>query len=348
MMGGTKSLTYDVVISPLFTAVLKPARFIKNKFLPLFGSGSWKEMSSSQIESAEASSIQTSPKEMKLLTYNIWGAPQDSGSPYFKFPERSAAVLKIIKSEEPDVICLQEVSADWAEAILNNPYIRDNFYSTDFNSERVKSYFGLSQIILSKYPIISAKVYGLPGYEIYTLLQAELQVGPSKVSVNNVHLHSSKQYSTFRKAQLETMFKILGEGGEQTQIVAGDFNFGDDAEENRHISKAFDDLWLKLKNGDPGYTEDTDINKMRLNFKQASKQERYDRVLLNGNDNEYLKPAFIKKIGTRPIDGGADTWPSDHFGLLTQFDLLSKTKKSKQEKSPPDREKKLSPVSLSK
>ncbi len=306
-------IPFEISPSPLFTESLQPAEFGVN-------------------DSRDWSFVTCDPKEIKkpgdtksitLLSYNVWGAPQDRSSPFFKFNERSTAILDMIKDKEPDIICLQEVSQDWANKILANDYIREHYYCTDKNADRVQSYFGLSQITLSKYPIISATVYGLPGYEISTLLSTTLKIGHQRISVNNVHLHSSKQFTAFRKAQLQAIFNILKEQPDSDiKMIAGDFNFGDGPEwvENTALDPAFKDVWLVLFPDESGYTQDTQINTMRYKVKGAHKQERFDRVLLDSG--KALCQAYeMSIVGTRSIEGHEDIWPSDHFGLLTRVKL---------------------------
>ncbi|MCS5709141.1 endonuclease/exonuclease/phosphatase family protein [Candidatus Berkiella cookevillensis] len=312
---GKDTIPYEIKTKPLFTHALKPVKFIKS-WLSWFGN--WKSASSPPIKLP-------SPEQLKVLSYNLWGAPQDAKNPYFQFKQRSQAVLKLISTIDADVICLQEVSRDWADKLLADPFIRKNFYSTDFNTDRVHSYFGLSQITLSKFPIISATAYGLPGYEIYSLLNTQIQFGTQTISVNNVHLHSGKEHSSFRIAQLETIFNILtSQEQSDSTLIAGDFNFGDNWDENSVLDSApmpLTDIWKHLKDNDPGYTEDSHINIMRFNLKGCHKQERFDRILVQSNT---MDATDIKLIGQAPIDPDAQIWPSDHFGLLARFDIHSR------------------------
>lgn len=264
-----------------------------------------------------------------LLTYNVWGAPQDSSNPYFQFDKRSEAILTMIAELSPDVICLQEVSVEWANAILENDYIRATYFSTDGDIERIKSLYGLSQITLSKFPIVSIGVYGLPGYEMSTMLNTHIQLGHSEesiVSVSNIHLHSSKEYTPFRIAQLKIVQGLLESERAENKIIAGDFNFGDGENwtENNHIKPTYEDCWLKLFSTAPGYTEDTTVNTMRYKMKGKSKQERFDKVL-SAKDNTF-ECTSMELVGTESIEGTDEIWPSDHFGILSHFAKASSEK----------------------
>ena len=96
----------------------------------------------------------------------------------------------------------------------------------------------------------------------------------------------------------------------------GDFNFDPAQEaEQARVDEHYRDLWVELRGDDPGYTEDTDINRMRLLHKSQAKQVRFDRILLRSSRPGW-KPESIEMIGTRPIAGDKpEVFPSDHFGL---------------------------------
>src|SRR5690606_13346103 len=139
---------------------LSPAEFQKGWFYSLTGFGQWASCDDNVSSIGDMiEETLTNKTKFKLISYNVWGAHQDSQSPYFQFELRAKAILYILEQESPDIICLQEVSKDWALKILNNDYIRTHYFSTDAAPDRMERYFGLSQITLSKYPIVACTVY---------------------------------------------------------------------------------------------------------------------------------------------------------------------------------------------
>jgi tyrosyl-DNA phosphodiesterase 2 len=128
---------------------------------------------------------------------------------------------------------------------------------------------------------------------------------------------------------------------EENSIVCGDFNLCGTWDENRIIPSDYIDLWSLLHPDLPGWTEDTQINKMRYAASGGRhKQVRFDRILCHhhvsadGGDilGKSLQPESIELVGIRPIDddddgndNGGDNnnsdplWPSDHFGLFARF-----------------------------
>ncbi len=64
-------------------------------------------------------------------------------------------------------------------------------------------------------------------------------------------------------------------------MLVGDFNFDPAQEEEQaRVDEHYRDLWGELRGDEPGYTEDTDINRMRLLHKNQPKRVRFDRILL--------------------------------------------------------------------
>ena len=100
-------------------------------------------------------------------------------------------------------------------------------------------------------------------------------------------------------------------------MLMGDFNFcaRRSTEENAHIDPDYRDMWTALRGDDPGYTEDTDINLMRLEKTQKHKQVRFDRMLVRSSTPGW-RPASIELLGTKSISSKLpNVFPSDHFGL---------------------------------
>jgi hypothetical protein len=83
------------------------------------------------------------------------------------------------------------------------------------------------------------------------------------------------------------------------------------------ISEKYLDCWSTLRANDVGWTEDTEVNKMRFAIKPRKKQVRFDRILLSGAK---WCPKTIEMLGTESIAGTDDVFPSDHFGLRCTFE----------------------------
>lgn len=76
------------------------------------------------------------------------------------------------------------------------------------------------------------------------------------------------------------------------------------------------DVWYALRPADPGYTYDKERNTNVRTKKNL--RVRLDRILLSNPDN--IAPTSIRMVGTQPIKPGSQLYPSDHFGLLAEFE----------------------------
>ena len=79
----------------------------------------------------EESNRQTSIKPLRVLTYNIWFARHEREC-------RTAAQLLIIQEEDPDVICLQEVTPETRQSFLEA--LGDNYDASPFD---IKGGYGI-------------------------------------------------------------------------------------------------------------------------------------------------------------------------------------------------------------
>merc|ERR1711871_1532076 len=90
--------------------------------------------------------------------------------------------------------------------------------------------------------------------------------------------------------ELQSRFKE-----EWSVVLCGDFNFSPDMEPEQtrlDAAREFKDVWVALHGDKPEYTEDTDINLMRLEHSGKPKRVRFDRMLLRAT-NQQLQPQAL-------------------------------------------------------
>lgn len=242
------------------------------------------------------------PVDIRLLTYNVWfGAHM--------FEERRAALLAELERRRPDVICLQEVTKELLDVLIDAPWITRGYTVSDI--ELFQTY---DVVILSRLPIKKLSSLPLPTQMGRRLLVAELACG---LSIGTVHLESMKQSTHPRAAQLRAIQPALAALGDA--VLCGDMNFQpDDAIENAALDPAFVDVWPALHPDDPGYTADSQINKMRFELKPTLSRKRIDRVFVCSSR---WKATSIELVGTKEIDIDG-TFPSDHFGLAATLTIV--------------------------
>merc|ERR1719491_1823196 len=129
-----------------------------------------------------------------------------------------------------------------------------------------------------------------------------------------------------RRQQLEQIVAALGAMESSFTAFVGDMNLCSSwLGENSYLDEHFDDVWTQLHGcREPGFTEDTQINLMRLQRHKKSKQVRFDRILVEKNiEAECWHARYIDLLGTCEISkvvdrfgGGGElsVFPSDHFG----------------------------------
>lgn len=248
--------------------------------------------------------------ELTVATYNVWFAE-------FWFRERCRAWLGIVKNCHADAIAVQEITPDSLALILQQDWVRENYFISDITGETVDPY---GVVLLSRFPLHNLSLHRLPSTMYRQLIFADIFLNGHPLKLASVHLESQKSSTAIRAEQLSLIFPQLETA--PAAILMGDFNFCATWSENDHLDPRYVDLWAKLRPGEAGYTEDTDINLMRLEQKGKEKQVRFDRILLHTTKSAIWQPQSIELLGTKPIfPHNPHVFPSDHFGLVARLSL---------------------------
>ncbi|MCP4699514.1 MAG: endonuclease/exonuclease/phosphatase family protein [Gammaproteobacteria bacterium] len=243
-----------------------------------------------------------SANKLTLLTYNVWDAA-------YCLPQRYGALLNIIRRCRPDIVGLQEVTPFLLEKILAQKWVRSAYRVSDFTGTTVQ-FKGV--FMLSRFPLRALSLYELPSMKHRKALLAELEVNGQTLKVAVLHLESRKDQAPLRAKQLSMIFPLLE--GAAHSILMGDFNFcASWMDENAAIDRSYQDLWSAVRKDEPGYTEDTDINVMRLLHKGEKRRVRFDRILVRSS---CWRPESARLIGVKPVSAEhSAVFPSDHFGV---------------------------------
>ncbi|MBD2041001.1 endonuclease/exonuclease/phosphatase family protein [Microcoleus sp. FACHB-672] len=242
--------------------------------------------------------------QLTLVTYNVWF------SEYYR-KKRCEALLQIIHDCDADVISLQEVTPSFLKILLQQEWVRNSYYISDAIGVTVTPY---GVLFLSKIPISRLSFYKLPSSMNRTLLISELCVNGEVIKIATVHLESQKSSAPLRAEQLSLIFPLIQDSPHA--LLMGDFNFCSSwKSENDNIDSSYQDMWATLRTEEAGYTEDTDINIMRLERKGKERKVRFDRIFIR-SDSLTWQPESIEMLGKTPISPKhPKVFPSDHFGL---------------------------------
>ncbi|WP_237571837.1 endonuclease/exonuclease/phosphatase family protein [Mycolicibacterium lacusdiani] len=252
-----------------------------------------------QWRDVDVEKTDTTRDEFTVATFNVWFDE-------YHARRRYAAIADELKRDAPDVMVFQEVTTPALDVLLARPWIRAEYRSATVTGRRVGNY---GMLILSRLPLEDAVYSRLPTAAARGLLTAGVAVNGARLTVGCVHLDSGKASARLRERQLAAIFEATAD--DRDVVLLGDFNMRD--HEDGGIEPRYRDVWPSLRPDDPGYTEDTSINLMRLDSTQKERHVRFDRVLLKG-DGWVAKD--IELLGTAPISPTLPrVFPSDHFGV---------------------------------
>jgi tyrosyl-DNA phosphodiesterase 2 len=259
----------------------------------------WQPLSNHEVEMPDI-------EHLTVATLNVWFADD-------YFDQRCSATLALLQSYQPDVITLQEVTPAFLTQLLDTPWVQADYRLSDIYGDSVDPY---GVLILSRLPIRAWQFFVLPSVMGRHLVTALAALNRTTTLFASVHLESGPS-APIRAKQLARIFPLLV--SEPHVILTGDFNFCSSWDENRRLDPTYQDIWPLLHQAEPGFTEDTDRNIMRLLHTGKRRQVRFDRILLRSQQLGWRAEA-VELIGTEPISSVTpNIFPSDHFGLVSRF-----------------------------
>lgn len=256
--------------------------------------------------------------KVRIATFNCLGLERFAKKTLLK--KRLKYICEEFNMRNLDIICLQEVSNIVLEYFLNSKIIQKSYY---ISNSSIDWKFGGEQVclILSKIKPVTSYLYYLKGEHYYGLSVIDLgsivvasiylQAGSSEGGLKNL-----SSYSKCRVKHLKASINKITEISKSRQFfILGDFNFhldGPNLEyEDLKNYNLYDIYRIKNPNKD-GFTEDTNRNEMRFNFKSYKKTVRYDGIFTN----KKTKIIDCKLFGTEPIF----TITKETFNKITEKD----------------------------
>ncbi|CAF1596974.1 unnamed protein product, partial [Rotaria sp. Silwood1] len=285
------------------------------------------------------------PERCHIVTWNILFDYYQSA--LIHTSQRYRSILDTLKSLLPDIICLQEVTYNFLNLLLNEIWLQENNYyiiimKNVIDSGKEKSYgqlmimknfrprsFSICPLDLSDNDEETAVATTVTKQKITKeLLIARFGLNTkATIDLVNLHLHSdlSRNASGKRCQTLENFFKKMKTSN---YMLIGDFNFGDNNLREQNILALYEnkvhDLWKDVYNLDqnPGYTYDPSTNLCAHITSQSQINRRLDRYLIHTLDNvsysiEHLSMIGIEKIPIDPLNINNNQLinQSDHYAL---------------------------------
>ncbi|MBI4549317.1 MAG: endonuclease/exonuclease/phosphatase family protein [Candidatus Omnitrophica bacterium] len=244
---------------------------------------------------------------MKILTLNTW---QERGP----WQARWELILAGLAEHGPDLAAFQEVfNPEWAAEIS-----RKAAYP-QFLFPQARS--GLA--IYSRYPVLDSGEQSLSPspLEDYgrAVLWVRVQAPAGSLFFFNTHLSWKIEDGASRRRQLEEILAVMDrQAGRNDSVLVGDLNATPDSPEVNWFREqgGFTDLFARLNPGAPGFTWDN-RNDYAGGCEHKMPDRRIDQVLIRGRGPCLSHPLACRLVYDSIGPGGV--WPTDHFGVLSEF-----------------------------
>eukprot|EP01083_Nonionella_stella_P149462 474826_1 len=289
---------------------------------------------------------------LTYITWNVWFQEE------IQVIERMKAIGNIIDKHKADIVCFQEITPLILDILQNGDWYRNNGYSSTILPSH-GAFEGLRyfNVIMTRHEFVRDAIQFK--YFKNTQMGRHLIVTPIQLKTNDKrivyaatsHLESpvgtwaggrKDKFSPQRKEQLAHSLQVLDDDkicSNKNVIFGGDFNWcrptknaENDGDLNKLLHGPWTDCWHALHPNDKGYTYDAKANGMLSGYLQ----NRLDRIVYKKNGDLRLKSCqmigreaipnityvktFKRKKGNE--DKILPVFPSDHFGLVAQFDII--------------------------
>jgi poly(A) polymerase len=255
------------------------------------------------------------PERIKVLTFNVLRTDFDGER--IPHTERIQEILAHLRESEADIIALQEVQAEFYNALLKDPFFRDGWFFSDGPEAETLGDLGI--LIISRLRPVQVLEFRFPDLRPAIVLRIEMHKegvpGPA-LHIASVHLPSPRREAAhlLRQECLDQLAAALPPG--DATILTGDFNFSDG--EFGTIPPGFRDLWRQFHPKAKGATFDPHHNPLAAQNSLRGLSLRLDRILLRDPDALFF-PQGIELTATKPYTRGK--FLSDHFGLASEIVL---------------------------
>ena len=280
--------------------------------------------------------LQDSPQPLRIVTYNL--LHDGPGSGFFigdtHLEERLEIAIRELKRLDPDIVAVQEASESRRHGNVPDHLARalgfhvvfapatDHLFGGGSLAWLIVGLLGFKEgsAILSRYPIAASQVYELPRctswIDTRILLQADIVTPRGRVQLFSTHTARGDD------CQVQAVGDIVRDRkGAGPSVLVGDFNMSDTSKELARLRDdgEFVDAFRLANPGTPGPTV-----WQRIRAPESSVSRRVDFIwLLNGKrSNLMVRSSRVVLDQPEHLSDGTVLWPSDHFGVLADLDLL--------------------------
>jgi tyrosyl-DNA phosphodiesterase 2 len=190
-----------------------------------------------------------------LLSFNVWFSQHRQHS-------RAEGLLRIIRSENADAVCLQEATSRFLKVLLADEFVRATYRvsSTADQFQELNEAIGYDSFMLCK-PWCAGELHR---YRLASKFARCVYINktPHDFAVATIHLESLEENVRNRAMQMEQIYALLEElGVGDKTFFCGDLNHCKTLGED-HLRPSSIDVWPLLHPGDDGWTENEKVNLM--------------------------------------------------------------------------------------
>jgi len=244
---------------------------------------------------------------MKILTLNTW---QEKGP----WRERWELIFRGLKEYDADVVGFQEVfNMEWAEETRK----RSGFPYLAVSGEHSGLIF-LSQFKPVEQECLIMKAKSPTEDYLRYVFYVRVDAGSGEIALFNTHLSWRSDENVVRMEQAEELARFIEQkAGDLPVAIMGDFNMAIPAPGIVYLRelKKWVDTFGVQNPGDPGFTWD-----YRNPYAEAERdkmaERRIDYIFVRERKGPFTKIVSSRVAFNEPEDS---IWPSDHFGVLTEF-----------------------------
>jgi endonuclease/exonuclease/phosphatase family metal-dependent hydrolase len=269
----------------------------------------------------------------KVMTLNTWMIPflRKDATARAQIIGKEAAKYELVLLQEAFNKRLRKNIAGYATDDFENRYMPSG-RSIKINS----GMFALTSFkILDSHFVEFSDCKGIQCMSKKGVQHLRLQL-PSGIifDIFNTHLQAFQKDALIRKLQLDQAMEFLEKinKGEYPVIFAGDFNIISEIGEYTRLNNklnGFKDVWQTANPNDPGYTWEPFINwYAKPDYNESTLRQRIDYIFVRDGKEHKWKIQQAQIILNAPQSyeykrGIAETFASDHFGIMAELELIS-------------------------
>lgn len=296
----------------------------------------WIVISAVLIPLPAVASTEPESRPLRLLTYNLLHDGPTSGfvNNGTFLEERLDMVVRELKQLDADIIALQEASESRRHGNVPDRIAQalgfhmvyapatNRIFHLSLLDNAIVGIMGFKEgaAIVSRYPIVASEVFDLPRcrsrLEPRILLRADIDSPWGPVRVFSTHTARGDDCQTERVGELVRRDRAAG-----PSIVMGDFNTVETSKVLTILrdEAGFVDAFRAANPNDPGATV-----WQRIEVDEPTVSRRVDFIFLSPGKASSAVLRSSRIILDRPgrLPGGRALWPSDHYGVFAELDIV--------------------------